>query len=90
MSIVWNWQYNKDSTEERLICLGDYTTHQEIWIIKIRFYVKSYWQSINLRVSSDRASQIPILVITNTPITNYYYNKVDNIKKLELFKVFIC
>ncbi len=90
MSIVWNWQYNNDSTEERLICLGDYTTHQgNPGLLRSDSMLKAIGKSINLRVSSDRASQIPILVITNTPITNYYYNKVDNIKKAGIVQGFL-
>ncbi len=90
MSIVWNWEYKADSVAERLICLGDYTTHQgNPGLLRSDSMLKAIGKSINIRVSSDRASQIPILVITNTPITNYYYNKVDNIKKAGIIQGFL-
>ena len=42
--------------------------------------LKAIGKAINIRVSSHRASTIPIIVIGNTPIQDSYKNKVDNLK----------
>ena len=42
--------------------------------------LKAIGKSINIRVSSIKASRIPIIIMGNTPITNNYYQKVDHLK----------
>ena len=42
--------------------------------------LKAIGKAINIRVSSHRASTIPIIVIGNTPITDSYLSKVDHLK----------
>ncbi len=77
MSIVWNWEF-KDG---QLICLGDYKTHQgNPGLLRSDSMLKAIGKSINIRVSSFKASNIPIIIMGNTPITNNYYSKVDHLK----------
>lgn len=90
MSIVWNWKYINDAKEgQKLVCIGDFQTHQgNPGLLRSDSMLKAIGKSINIRVSSDKASKIPIIVITNTPITNSYYEKVDNIKKAGVIQGF--
>ena len=77
MSVVWNWELKEDT----LICLGDYKTHQGIpGLLRSDSMLKAIGKAINIRVSSHRASTIPIIVIGNTPITDSYRYKVDHLK----------
>ncbi|MDN5301771.1 MAG: hypothetical protein PWQ60_1285 [Thermoanaerobacteraceae bacterium] len=90
MSIVWNWKYINDAKEgQKLVCIGDFQTHQgNPGLLRSDSMLKAIGKSINIRVSSNKASKIPIIVITNTPITNSYYEKVDNIKKAGVIQGF--
>ncbi len=77
MSIVWNWELQKS----KLICIGDYKTHQgNPGLLRSDSMLKAIGKSINIRVSSFKASKIPIIIMGNTPITNSYYSKVDHLK----------
>jgi len=78
MSVVWNWEFQKNNG---LVCIGDYKTHQgNPGLLRSDSMLKAIGKSINIRVSSFKASEIPIIVIGNTPITNSYYSKVDHLK----------
>lgn len=81
MSIVWNWELKIDAKQKKLICLGDYRTHQgNPGLLRSDSMLKAIGKSINIRVSSVKASKIPIIVLGNTPITKMYYEKVDHLK----------
>lgn len=81
MSIVWNWELKVKDVKEELICLGDYRTHQgNPGLLRSDSMLKAIGKSINIRVSSIKASKIPIIVLGNTPITEMYYEKVDHLK----------
>jgi len=78
MSIVWNWELQGGKT---LSCIGDYKTHQgNPGLLRSDSMLKGIGKSINIRVSSFKATKIPIIVMGNTPITNSYYPKVDHLK----------
>lgn len=78
MSIVWNWELQKDG---KLICIGDYRTHQgNPGLLRSDSMLKAIGKSINIRVSSLKASKIPIIVMGNTPVTESYFSKVDQLK----------
>ena len=78
MSIVWNWELQGGKT---LSCIGDYKTHQgNPGLLRSDSMLKGIGKSINIRVSSFKATTIPIIVMGNTPITNSYYPKVDHLK----------
>ena len=77
MSIVWNWELQGKA----LSCIGDYKTHQgNPGLLRSDSMLKGIGKSINIRVSSFKAANIPIIVMGNTPITNSYYPKVDHLK----------
>ncbi len=79
MSIVWNWEYYPQNGE--IVCIGDYTTHQgNPGFLRSDTMLKAIGKSINIRVSGPKSSKIPIVVVGNTPITKFYYNKVDLLK----------
>ncbi|SLM28354.1 conserved hypothetical protein [Desulfamplus magnetovallimortis] len=76
MSIVWNWEY----TTNGLKCLGDFKTHQgNPGLLRSDSMLKAIGKSINIRVSGYGASHIPIVILGNTPITEYYTEKVDHL-----------
>lgn len=78
MSIVWNWELQSNTI---LSCIGDYNTHHgNPGLLRSDSMLKSIGKSINIRISSLRASKIPIIVMGNTPITTSYYQKVDHLK----------
>ncbi|HHW02413.1 MAG TPA: hypothetical protein GXX35_06340 [Thermoanaerobacterales bacterium] len=91
MSIVWNWKYVNDAIDgNKLVCIGDFHTHQgNPGLLRSDSMLKAIGKSINIRVSSEEATKIPIIVITNTPITNSYQEKVDNIKKAGVIQGFL-
>ena len=77
MSIVWNWKFQSNS----LSCIGDYKTHQgNPGLLRSDSMLKAIGKSINIRVSSFKASTIPIIVMGNTPITESYCSKLDHLK----------
>lgn len=90
MSIVWNWEYIKSNqTHSRLRCIGDYKTHSgNPGLLRSDSMLKAIGKSVNIRISSPRASRIPIIVLGNTPITKSYYNKVDQLYKTGIIQGF--
>ncbi len=79
MSIVWNWEYYPQNGE--IACIGDYTIHQgNPGFLRSDTMLKAIGKRINIRVSGPKSSKIPIVVVGNTPITKFYYNKVDLLK----------
>lgn len=81
MSVVWNWKFENNRSGINLTCIGDYKTHRGTpGLLRSDSMLKAIGKSINIRVSSSKASKIPIIVLGNTPITNSYYSKVDHLK----------
>ncbi len=82
MSIVWNWELKIRNGKREFIPLGDYKTHQgNPGLLRSDSMLKAIGKSINIRVSGNEASKIPIIILGNTPITNSYYEKVDHLRK---------
>ena len=80
MSVVWNWEFSP--TNKSLVCVGDYRSHQgNPGLLRSDTMLKAIGKSINIRVSNFAASKIPIIIVGNTPITQSYYEKVDNLKR---------
>ena len=85
MSIVWNWQFINGEIRS----LGDYTTHTgNPGLLRSDSMLKAIGKSINIRVSGQEASKIPIIVLGNTPITDSYKSKVDHLKKAGIIQGF--
>ena len=82
MSVVWNWDLKSKADGEELVCLGDYRTHQgNPGLLRSDTMLKAIGKSLNVRVSSIKASKIPIIILGNTPITSNYYEKVDHLRR---------
>jgi hypothetical protein len=78
MSIVWNWELK----DNKLICIGDLRTHKgNPGLLRSDTMLKAIGKSINIRVSGYEASQLPIIILGNTPITESYISKVDHLYK---------
>lgn len=90
MSIVWNWEYIKDNqNNDRFICIGDYKTHSgNPGLLRSDSMLKAIGKSVNIRISSPKAARIPIIVLGNTPITESYYHKVDQLYKTGIIQGF--
>jgi len=87
MSVVWNWEFLKNSGN--LKCIGDYTTHQgNPGLLRSDTMLKAIGKSINIRVSGYKATKIPIVILGNTPISKSYYDKVDHLKKFGIIQGF--
>jgi hypothetical protein len=82
MSIVSNYKY----TEPNLIdFIGDYKTHQGIPpLLRSDSMLKAIGKSINIRVSGIGSTEIPIIILGNSPITNNYSHKVDFLKTADI------
>lgn len=89
MSIVWNWELLNYGKDEKIVCLGDYTTHRgNPGLLRSDTMLKAIGKSINIRVSSYQGSHIPIIILGNTPITDSYVSKVDYLKKAGIIQGF--
>lgn len=89
MSVVWNWELQFKADRGKLICLGDYCTHQgNPGLLRSDTVLKAIGKSLNIRVSSLKASRIPIIVLGNTPITSNYYEKVDHLRRSGIIQGF--
>jgi len=89
MSIVWNWELKFKTDGEEIVCLGDYRAHQGTpGLLRSDTMLKAIGKSLNVRVSSLKASNIPIIVLGNTPITNNYYEKVDHLRRTGIIQGF--
>ncbi len=87
MSVVWNWEYFKNSGN--LKCIGNYKTHQgNPGLLRSDTMLKAIGKSINIRVAGYKSTKIPIIILGNTPITSSYFKKVDNLKKFGIIQGF--
>ncbi len=79
MSLVWNWELNKD--DNSITELGNYKTHQgSPSLLRSDSILKAIRKCINIRVSNNAASKIPLIIIGNTPITETSSQKMDYLK----------
>lgn len=81
MSVVWNWELQKNGSKQSLKCMGDYKTHQgNPGLLRSDSMLKAIGKSISVRISSLESAKIPIIILGNTPVTKSYYSKVDNLR----------
>ncbi len=86
MSIINNYKL----VDSQLSFVGDYKTHKgNPSILRSDSMLKAIGKSINIRVSGLSSREIPIIIIGNAPITKYYLNKVDFLKKAGVLQSFI-
>lgn len=91
MSVVWNWRllaHDRDS-KPVLQCIGDYKSHQgNPGLLRSDSMLKAIGKSTNIRSIGQKSSNIPIVIIGNTPITKNYMDKVDHLKKVGFIQGF--
>ncbi|MEW5766264.1 MAG: hypothetical protein AB1797_01385 [bacterium] len=77
MSIVWNWVLKNN----QLICLGDFKTHKgNPGLLRSDSMLKAILaKALAFVFPPYSASQIPIIILGNTPITESYIQKVDHL-----------
>lgn len=86
MSIVNNYKFEN----ENVVFVGDYKTHKgNPSILRSDSMLKAIGKSINIRVSGAESTEIPIVIIGNSPITKSYTKKVDFLKKSGIIQSFI-
>lgn len=78
MSIVSNYSYTK---ENGVNYIGDYFSHTgNPSLLRSDSMLKAIGKSINVRVTSDQAAKIPIIILGNSPIGSSYKEKIDRLK----------
>ncbi len=74
MSIVNNYTFDNN----QVIFTGDYKKHKgNPSILRSDSMLKAIGKSINIRVSGTESTKIPIIILSNSPITKNYVQKVD-------------
>ncbi|MBR0270658.1 MAG: hypothetical protein IJQ68_01515 [Methanobrevibacter sp.] len=87
MSIVWNWRYDVNTNE--LTEIGDYRTHKgKPSFTRSDSILKAIGKCIDIRVSSLKASKIPLVVIGNAPLSNGFCKKADYLKNAGIIQGF--
>ena len=76
MSVVNNYEF----ANGELKFIGDYKTHKgQPSLIRSDNVLKAIGKAINVRLSSQSARSVPIIVLGNTHISTNYLNKVDHL-----------
>jgi hypothetical protein len=79
MSLVWNWEYDVETSQVREI--GDYRTHQgRPSFIRSDSILKAIGKCIDIRVSNVMSAKIPLIVLGNAPLSNGFCKKADYLK----------
>lgn len=87
MSIVSNYQYINDNN---IKWSSDYKSHKgNPSLLRSDSMLKAIGKSISIRVAGEKTRTIPIVVLGNSPITEYYSGKVDYLKKTGVIQNFI-
>jgi len=78
MSIVSNYKYTHS---DDISFIGDYKSHKGTpALLRSDSMLKAIGKSINIRVSGIESTNIPIIILGNSPITDSYIHKVDFLK----------
>ncbi|HPC38765.1 MAG TPA: hypothetical protein PLF21_05595 [Exilispira sp.] len=82
MSIVSNYEcIQNEKNEYKIKWVGDYKKHKgNPSLLRSDSMLKAIGKSINIRVSGVESAKIPIVVLGNSPITDFYIKKVDFLK----------
>ncbi|MBE6500244.1 MAG: hypothetical protein E7Z80_06865 [Methanobrevibacter thaueri] len=87
MSLVWNWEY--DTNTKQIKEIGDYRTHQgKPSFTRSDSILKAIGKCIDIRVSNQKASKIPLIVLGNAPLSNGFCKKADYLKKAGIIQGF--
>jgi hypothetical protein len=86
MSIVSNYKYTAPNSID---FIGDYKTHRgNPSLLRSDSMLKAIGKSIHIRVSGIESTEIPIVVLGNSPIKNSYSYKVDFLKTAGIIQGF--
>lgn len=78
MSIISNYKF---TAPHSVVWIGDYHQHNgNPSLLRSDSMLKAIGKAINVRVSCQESTKIPIVVLGNSPITNHYTHKVDFLK----------
>lgn len=78
MSIISNYKFTKPDNIE---LIGDYKQHKgNPSLLRSDSMLKAIGKAINIRVSGNASTKIPIIILGNSPITDNYIKKVDFLK----------
>lgn len=87
MSIVSNYKYYSNGDIE---LIGDYKKHKgNPSLLRSDSMLKAIGKSVDIRVCGEKSSNIPIVVLGNSPITTNYEEKVDQLKQSGVIQNFI-
>lgn len=76
MSVVNNYEFIDNSVR----FIGDHKTHKALpSLTRSDSMLKAIGKAINIRISSEAAKTIPIIILGNTHISNNYLQKVDHL-----------
>lgn len=87
MSIVWNWQYDRET--HNVFEIGDFRTHQgKPSFTRSDSILKAIGKCIDIRVSNLKSSKIPLIVVGNAPLSNGFCKKADHLKSAGIIQGF--
>lgn len=90
MSIVNNYKYELIDNKPTISYCGDYKSHKGMPSLRRSDSVlKAIGKAINIRVSSEKANNIPIIILGNTNISENYLNKIDHLGKYGIIQKMI-
>lgn len=90
MSIVNNYKYELIDNKPTISYYGDYKSHKGMPSLRRSDSVlKAIGKAINIRVSSEKANNIPIIILGNTNISENYLNKIDHLGKYGIIQKMI-
>lgn len=82
MSIVNNYKYELKDEGPVIHFYGDYKSHKGMPSLRRSDSIlKAIGKAINIRVSSEKANSIPIIILGNTNVSENYLNKIDHLGK---------
>jgi len=82
MSIVSNYKYINPKS---IKFVGDYKQHcGNPALLRSDSMLKAIGKSINIRVSGNESTKIPVVVLGNSPITKSYTKKFRDVKPLQI------
>lgn len=87
MSVVSNYRY---LSNENIEFVGDYKSHKgNPALLRSDSMLKAIGKAINIRVSGVSSTNIPIVILGNSPIQNSYIHKVDYLKTAGVIQGFL-
>ncbi len=87
MSIVNNYEL----INNQIKFIGDFTTHKGMpSLLRSDSVLKAIGKAINIRVSSELAKIIPIIILGNTHLSKNYLEKIDHLGQYGVLQKVLC